>query len=846
MEFDSSSDEGEIDDDSYHSSDDEPIIKQQASKPVIPPLPSFPLFNCNPNKKRRTDSTEITESTSTLFTSNNRNTHNKNKKKQSPPQVITKKKNKKKKNDQKSDKTEEKKKKHKSKKKKNVPKKLGKSAVKGGVKVHSESNVGRWINHMKTDPKLMGEFEHTRLKAATPKDKRDKNYWCPDCACFHKATCRSDLIKHERSATHKRKKAANKKANGGEQVTITSISERINEVTYDYMNSCYRLNMHGTQAVGMVNEFISKHQPRFGQNLPKNENAFMTNGDWMNGQYKSKVKTTFLKFKENDGAYFHWCYQSDEGAAKKLGMLPGLISMNGTMKPIIGRIDCLATSSNAMSVQNNFIRLERDMDLGFDWCILWITDSVSYNKSAAQAIILLCPYMMVIFCPLHKLCNSIHYTLEGTVLGKLMLEVFKNTTALFKNSRERKASWAQYTRQMESLHLDPLVLDLIKSCTPFEFCEAYNLDRGSVDLGALEEELKRKQTENLVDDLINMEHEHKSGSLEVDVVTPEYIKATKRKQSPKYIHNKWKTSVFCCFWQIMNFSGFIGWTHGHFQDETYFTKLRAKKIRLIKLAMALFFYILRDYLFIVLRVEKRKPIHNLLYDLIKQYMDNVKAMKVNVSIESLNNKELCHAQHIYDTWDIMAKKEKESVMDDIHEFTERLGCELDKRFKDSDDSMKFWKACKMLDIRHREHPNDMMQGIGFLKLVSKYKNDRALFNKIKQEYLHLRTVMAAEYHRLNVEQYKGVDWTRVKKGQWSVKALVAKYKLDGDLIAMFKNCGHYEILDKIAVVHLDNPNSDVDSERAMNYLSMIEDCKYSTQLEGANLSCRLLSMFEKR
>eukprot|EP01083_Nonionella_stella_P273575 928094_1 len=140
--------------------------------------------------------------------------------------------------------------------------------------------------------------------------------------------------------------------------------------------------------------------------------------------------------------------------------------------------------------------------------------------------------------------------------------------------------------------------------------------------------------------------------------------------------------------QIMNFSGFIGWTHGHFQDETYFTKLRAKKIRLIKLAMALFFYILRDYLFIVLRVEKRKPIHNLLYDLIKQYMDNVKAMKVNVSIESLNNKELCHAQHIYDTWDIMAKKEKESVMDDIHEFTERLGCELDKRFKDSDDSMK--------------------------------------------------------------------------------------------------------------------------------------------------------------
>eukprot|EP01083_Nonionella_stella_P273576 928098_1 len=95
MEFDSSSDEGEIDDDSYHSSDDEPIIKQQASKPVIPPLPSFPLFNCNPNKKRRTDSTEITESTSTLFTSNNRNTHNKNKKKQSPPQVITKKKNKK-------------------------------------------------------------------------------------------------------------------------------------------------------------------------------------------------------------------------------------------------------------------------------------------------------------------------------------------------------------------------------------------------------------------------------------------------------------------------------------------------------------------------------------------------------------------------------------------------------------------------------------------------------------------------------------------------------------------------------------------------------------------------------
>eukprot|EP01083_Nonionella_stella_P171800 587695_1 len=96
MEFDSSSDEGEnreIDDDSYHSSDDEPIIKQQASKPVIPPLPSFPLFNCNPNKKIRTDSTEITESTSTLFTSNNRNNHNKNKKKQSPPQVITKKKN---------------------------------------------------------------------------------------------------------------------------------------------------------------------------------------------------------------------------------------------------------------------------------------------------------------------------------------------------------------------------------------------------------------------------------------------------------------------------------------------------------------------------------------------------------------------------------------------------------------------------------------------------------------------------------------------------------------------------------------------------------------------------------
>ena len=199
---------------------------------------------------------------------------------------------------------------------------------------------------------------------------------------------------------------------------------------------------------------------------------------------------------------------------------------------------------------------------------------------------------------------------------------------------------------------------------------------------------------------------------------------------------------------------------------------------------------------------------------------------------------------VWEAYKLIPRSKQEQVISEMNKMSNKLFTYFDKRFKDTSESMKYWKCARNLDPAFDGQPKRIREAFGNIKFgPSFYQNQSQSYRKLQREYTHFIEIFVDLYKETEVEngEFSGITFNEFsqKDYQQNHQLLIAKYKIDGDILFFYKNSG-YELLDILAIKALDNPNCNVDDERAMSQLTWITGSKLSGAMSGATMITRLM------